>query len=633
MLALLSWRYGRFLPLAVLIFLGSIFVLIDSSASSESTLPRASIYDYTSPATHCFWPADNSSRAGAASAQLKGAAGKGTVGKVKQWMGWQDGDEVDEDVAEMEDTPEGHGFAWDGQLPDVVPVSGIERYMIAHIEELQSGYDAEHDFKEYGLKPGNISLSAYTSELLQTYREFLVPPGTPPPVPPPAFLPAALSRLSLRPPIAPLPPRPNHVMTTEKSVDDLPWQFKRWKEIMPDWEIKYFDDKALKDWVNGMFGNTKASKIWETLPRQVLKTDVFRYMAMLVEGGIYTDSDSMSILLMSTSQILTSLLAAPIIHADQWGHPYNHKTSPLLTHLARILSISTSPHLPSSHPLSSFSPEHASDNVDEELGANLPSGKSAIYDGPLVDDGAELGPPSLVVSVESDAVEFGWKNWREVGLSRAVQITQWTFMARPGHPVFLDALGRTLRKSEEMAAKVAEAKKTGEEFIPETALEWTGPGVFSDCVYRYLISRYGFKPDDLIHTKDPIRVGDVLILPAGSYSSVSPFGDEKQRNWAASWHGFFGRWRGADPAVQEFERLKKLKKEAEEAEKKAKEEVAEAEKKAQEATDRAKAVEAEEQTVKEVASEGDGQEDQESSEMKKEEEMLAKETSRSVRDD
>lgn len=48
---------------------------------------------------------------------------------------------------------------------------------------------------------------------------------------------------------------------------------------------------------------------------------------------------------------------------------------------------------------------------------------------PIVDDGAELGPPSLVVSVESDAIEFGWTNWREVGLSRADQIVQWTIMA------------------------------------------------------------------------------------------------------------------------------------------------------------------------------------------------------------
>lgn len=68
------------------------------------------------------------------------------------------------------------------------------------------------------------------------------------------------------------------------------------------------------------------------------------------------------------------------------------------------------------------------------------------------------------------------------------------------------------------------------------------------------------------------------ILPSGSFSSVSPFGEEEQRDWAASYHGFkgrsdrwergyggvlidVGRWRDADPAVKEFERLKKIKEE------------------------------------------------------------------------
>ncbi|KAE8537764.1 hypothetical protein D1P53_005820 [Cryptococcus gattii VGV] len=568
MLSLLSSRYTRYLPLLLLVLLGSTFLLFERSSSASSTLPRSSIYDYTSPATHCFWPGTDANDESAAVSDSRIPANKDSVGKMKEWMGWGDSEEVDEDALSAE------AFAWEGQLPDVVPVSGIERYMLAHIEELQQGYDAKHDYEEYGLKLGNISLSAYTAELLETYKEYLLPPGTPPPNPPPSFLPTVLSRLSLRPPITPLPPRPDQVMTTEKSVDDLPWQFQRWKEIMPEWEIKYFDDKALKNWVKGMFGGTKAEEIWMNLPRQVLKTDVFRYMAMLVEGGIYTDSDSMP------------FNPAPIIHADQWGHPYNHRTSPLLTHLSRILSLATSPHLPSSHPLSSFSPDHVGTTIDEELDVGISTGKSNIYDGPLVDDGAELGQPSLVVSVESDAIDFGWHNWREVGLSRAVQITQWTFMARPGHPVFLDALGRTLRKSEEMARKEKEAKKNGKEFIPETALEWTGPGVLQ--VYNIPSRLYSANPEDLIHKKDPLRVGDVLILPAGSYSSVSPFGDEQQRNWAASWHGFFGRWRGADPGVQEFERLKKLKKEAEEAEKKAKEEAEEAEREAKEAEQKAK---------------------------------------------
>ncbi|WVQ99395.1 hypothetical protein IAU59_006528 [Kwoniella sp. CBS 9459] len=553
---------SRSAPIVLLTsFLAGIFLYVKLNLQSPKISyagPQDVPEDYTSPVTHCFWHYPTGNEDGTLhNEDLTIAAGsnskpKSWAGSWKEWAGWTSGygDVYEEDAnGSTGSRQQATEFSREGQLPDVIPVTGIERYMLAHIEELQEGYDPQHNLEEYGLRLGNISLAEYTAELLSTYREYLVPSDkSSASEPKPSWLPLVLSRLSLRPPIAPLPPRPDQVITTDKSVDDLPREFARWEEIMPDWEIKYFDDQMLKAWVKGMFGGSKAEKIWTDLPRQVLKTDVFRYMAMLVEGGIYTDSHS----------------SAPIIHADQWGMPYHAETAPLLTHLSRLLSLSTSPHLPSSHPLSSFAPEHASNSLEEDV--QIPSGRSRVFDGPLVDDGAELGLPALVVSVESDAIDFGWHNWRDLGLSRAVQITQWTFMARPGHPVFLDVLGKTLKKSEEVAQRARKAKEKGEEFVPDAALEWTGPGVFSDCVYRYLLARYGFQPEALIHKKEPIRVGDVLILPAGSYSSVSPFIDDEQRPWAASYHGFLGRWRADDPAVQEFERLKKTKHVAEEAE-------------------------------------------------------------------
>lgn len=134
-------------------------------------------------------------------------------------------------------------------------------------------------------------------------------------------------------------------------------------------------------------------------------------MAMLVEGGIYTDSDT-----------------APVIHADQWGMPHDNASDPLLSHLSRILSLSNPTYI---------SPHHQGDK--QQLSANdiasfdrkakrWPIPLIGPDSPPIVDDGAELGPPSLVVSVESDAIEFGWWDWRDVGLSRAVQIVQWTMM-------------------------------------------------------------------------------------------------------------------------------------------------------------------------------------------------------------
>lgn len=52
---------------------------------------------------------------------------------------------------------------------------------------------------------------------------------------------------------------------------------------MPDWQIRYFDDEALVQWIQDNFGGTRAESIWKSLPRQVLKTDLFRFVRQVVE--------------------------------------------------------------------------------------------------------------------------------------------------------------------------------------------------------------------------------------------------------------------------------------------------------------------------------------------------------------
>ena len=365
---MLQPRLRLFIALPALAALSLLWFVLDvpsfqtgrspSGAQSDvSDRSYARLLDYTSPASLCLWPDVKEHSAD-------------TTAQAKEWFGLQSSQGENDEPA---------------LLPDMVPALGIERYMRAHLEELQEPYDAQHDLGEYGLKLGNISLAAYTAELLDTYRRYLSP--SPAAKQDTTWLPLVLSRLSLRPPSVPLPPVPKVVMTTEKSIHHLPSEFARWKETMPDWEIKYFDDAALEKWVSRYFGHTLGEKIWRELPRVVLKTDTFRYLAMLVEGGIYTDSDT-----------------APIIHVDQWGRPYEHWTPPLLTHLSRLLSITTTPHLPADNPLSSFSSEHLPGEWET-------GGQSAIYNGPIVDDGAELGEPALVISVESDAIDFVWRNW------------------------------------------------------------------------------------------------------------------------------------------------------------------------------------------------------------------------------
>lgn len=155
---------------------------------------------------------------------------------------------------------------------DSIAVKVITDYMQQHITDKQQGFDPKEDDDYLGLKIGDSwDLPSYRAELLQVYHDYLAVPH----IPNPSFMPPLESRLSLRPPIAPLPPRPNQVLTTDKSKD-LPFEFGRWQELHPDWEIRFFDDDALDEWVSTMFGGARAEKVWNMLPRPVLKADIFR---------------------------------------------------------------------------------------------------------------------------------------------------------------------------------------------------------------------------------------------------------------------------------------------------------------------------------------------------------------------
>ena len=62
--------------------------------------------------------------------------------------------------------------------------------------------------------------------------------------------------------------------------------------------------------------------------------------------------------------------------------------------------------------------------------------------------------PSLLVSVEFDG---NGQDWRGMGLARGLQVVQWTLLAKQGHPVLLDVMGKALR----VARKVREAEADG----------------------------------------------------------------------------------------------------------------------------------------------------------------------------
>ena len=166
----------------------------------------------------------------------------------------------------------------EGASKDSVPVKAIKEYMRGHLRQKQAGFDPVADEEFLGLRLGNgtIDLEGYTKELLATYGEYLSVPH----IPTPSFLPLIKSRLSLSPPILPLPPRPRVITTTDAHRDLVPWQFGRWKELLPDWEVRVMEDADMEGWIREVFGGTRGEEVWKALPRIVLKTDILRWVGV-----------------------------------------------------------------------------------------------------------------------------------------------------------------------------------------------------------------------------------------------------------------------------------------------------------------------------------------------------------------
>ena len=170
-------------------------------------------------------------------------------------------------------------------LVDAVPINSIQEYIRSRLDDAYKHTNRSFFHDVYGINLGDYELNAYTRQLLSIHDKYFSDHLDKEQ----AWLPYIRSRLSLRPDATPLPQAPKQVITTDKSIDHLPPEFARWAEIMPDWKLKYFDDEGLRTWIDQELGGTKVQSIWNGLPRRVLQTDVFRYIAMLVEGGIYTD--------------------------------------------------------------------------------------------------------------------------------------------------------------------------------------------------------------------------------------------------------------------------------------------------------------------------------------------------------
>jgi len=168
-----------------------------------------------------------------------------------------------------------------------------------------------------------------------------------------------------------------------------------------------------------------------------------------------------------------------------------------------------------------------------------------LSDSPTINN----SPPGLIISLESSGLDPEWKSKNFV---RGVQVVQWTIASKSCHPILIDALSHTIKESiiEQAQGPTTTITTTSAPNIAtnnppavvEDVLNWTGPGVFTDAVMRYIIARHGIHPRQIVSQSAPVRIGDLLILPVTSFASwesESPRGNEH----FAVWHGFFGSWK------------------------------------------------------------------------------------------
>ncbi|MCJ1474030.1 membrane-bound alpha-1,6- mannosyltransferase Initiation-specific [Lambiella insularis] len=131
-------------------------------------------------------------------------------------------------------------------------------------------------------------------------------------------------------------------------------------------------------------------------------------------------------------------------------------------------------------------------------------------------------PPSsvgLIIGIEADPDRPDWKDW----YSRRIQFCQWTIQAKVGHPVLRNIVATITEDTLRMKKLGILSKKK----IDKSIVEFTGPAVWTDTVFRYMNNPEYFKMEDggknitweqFTGIETAKKVGDVVVLPITSFS-------------------------------------------------------------------------------------------------------------------
>lgn len=123
----------------------------------------------------------------------------------------------------------------------------------------------------------------------------------------------------------------------------------------------------------------------------------------------------------------------------------------------------------------------------------------------------------LIIGIEADPNRADWRDW----YSRRIQFCQWTIQAKAGHPVLRDIVATITEDTLRMKKLGILNKK-----LEKSVMEFTGPAVWTDAVFRYLNNPAYYKMDGgknvtwetFTGMETAKKVGDVVVLPITSFS-------------------------------------------------------------------------------------------------------------------
>ncbi|KAL2367182.1 alpha 1,6-mannosyltransferase [Blastomyces gilchristii SLH14081] len=155
----------------------------------------------------------------------------------------------------------------------------------------------------------------------------------------------------------------------------------------------------------------------------------------------------------------------------------------------------------------------------------------------------------LIIGIEADALDReDWYQW----YSRQVQFCQWTIQSKPGHPVLRDVVATITEETLRMKqAGILTPSK-----MDKSIVEFTGPAVWTDAVFRYFNDPNYFEAARPPHGRNVTamdfsgitvqrQLGDVVVLPITSFSpGVRQMGAKDPDDpMAFVKHEFEGTWK------------------------------------------------------------------------------------------